>query len=218
MSDTRSLSEIRAIYCDIGGVLLTNGWDHHSRRRVVDSFGLDLTAFEARHEESNDAWEKGKITIDEYLGSTVFYESRTFTREAFVKAMKDQSKVLHAESLRIISGLRMSGRFTVAMLNNESAELNDYRIRTFNLENCFDCYFSSCYVGLRKPHADIYELGLKLLQRPAEECVFIDDRTENVAAAVGVGMRGIHFQSPAQLRDELEKLNVYAGVDGAGVA
>jgi putative hydrolase of the HAD superfamily len=205
------VSEIRAIYCDVGGVLLTNGWDHEIRRRVIESFGLDLAAFEARHEEPNDEWEKGKISIEEYLTETVFYEPRKFTREAFIAAMKSESRVLHPESIRIVSGLRMSGRYTVAMLNNESAELNDYRIRQFKLANCFDCFFSSCYVGLRKPHAEIYKLGLKLLQRAAQECVFIDDRAENVAGGQSVGMHGIHFQSPEQLMAELAKLNIDAG-------
>jgi putative hydrolase of the HAD superfamily len=204
------VSEIRAIYCDVGGVLLTNGWDHNIRRRVVEKFGLDVAAFEARHEQPNDEWEKGKITIDEYLSQTVFYEPRRFTREAFVDAMKNESQVLHVESLRTIAALRHSGQFTVAMLNNESAELNGYRIRKFTLDECFDCFFSSCYVGLRKPGAEIYLLGLKLLQRAPQECVFIDDRPENAAAAVAVGMHGIHFQSPEQMRSELAKLDIHA--------
>lgn len=203
------MSEIKAIYCDVGGVLLTNGWDHHIRRRVLESFGVDVAAFEARHEEPNDAWEKGKITIDEYLTLTVFYEPRNFTRETFIQAMKNESVVLHAESMKIVQGLRMSGLFTVAMLNNEAMELNDYRIQQY-LTNCFDCFFSSCYIGLRKPHREMYEAGLKMLQRLGDECVFIDDRAENVAAAVGVGMHGIHFKNPEQLRDELQKLGVFA--------
>jgi putative hydrolase of the HAD superfamily len=204
------VNEIKAIYCDVGGVLLTNGWDHRSRKRVVEAFGLDLAEFEKRHEEPNDRWERGRITIDEYLDLTVFYEPRPFTREAFVRAMTNESQVLHPDSLHIVAGLRHSGRYTVAMLNNESAELNDYRIHQFALQQCFDCFFSSCYVGLRKPGPQIYLLALKLLQRRPHECVFIDDRSENVAAAVAVGVHGIHFQSPAQLHDELAKLNVHA--------
>jgi putative hydrolase of the HAD superfamily len=207
-SKAAAVSEIKAIYCDVGGVLLTNGWDHHSRKRVVEAFGLDLAEFEKRHDEPNDKWEKGHITIDEYLDLTVFYEARPFTREAFVRAMTSESKVLYPESVRIVAGLRHSGRYTVAMLNNESAELNDYRIHEFGLQQCFECFFSSCYVGLRKPHPPIYLLALKLLQRRPHECVFIDDRSENVAAAVAVGMHGIQFQSPAQLRDELAKLRI----------
>ena len=204
------MSEIRAIYCDVGGVLLTNGWDHNIRRRVIELFGLDLAAFEARHEEPNDQWEKGKITIDEYLTRTVFYEPRKFTREAFCRAMKDESLVLYPENIHLISELRLSGRYTVAMLNNESAELNEYRIQQFKLQECFDCYFSSCYLGLRKPDAEIYRLALKMLQRAPQESVFIDDRPENVAGAVSAGMRGIHFVSPGQLRSELENLNIHA--------
>ena len=204
----RLVSEIRVIYCDVGGVLLTNGWDHNIRRRVIEKFGLDLAAFEARHEEPNDAWEKGKITIDEYLTQTVFYEPRKFTREAFVRAMRDESQVLYPDNIRLISQLRLSGRYTVAMLNNESAELNEYRIQQFKLQECFDCYFSSCYLGLRKPHAEIYHVALKLLQRPSQECVFIDDRPENVAGAVSAGIHGIHFESTSQLRAELEKIGV----------
>jgi putative hydrolase of the HAD superfamily len=93
-------------------------------------------------------------------------------------------------------------------LNNEARETNEYRFKTFGLRNYFNVALSSCYLGLRKPDAAIYETALDILGKPAKRVLFIDDRTENVVAAMQVGLKAIRFDGSADLRHELTRMGV----------
>jgi len=213
------MATINTILWDVGGVLLTNGWDQKGRAAVLSRFGLDRDAFEQRHEEPNDAWEKGLITVDEYLQKTVFHEPRNFTPDEFFAAMKAESQVLADSALGILAALAASDAVLLGMVNNESRELNDYRIQKFRLRDYFKVFLSSCYVGLRKPGARIFELALDVLQRDAESVVFVDDRPGNVAAANALGIHGIQYQGSEPLRAEFERLGISLGAEaGARIA
>ncbi len=204
------MSQISTILWDVGGVLLTNGWDHVERDAVLAYFSLDRAEFEARHPEPNDQWERGLIDAEQYLEQTVFHEPRAFTPEDFLAQMKLQSKLLPTTGLPVLQEIAASGTLELAILNNESRELNDHRIETFELYSYFDCFLSSCYVGLRKPEPRIYQLALDVLQRDAEEVVFIDDRERNIEAARALGINGIVFENAAQLSIELSTLGIAA--------
>jgi putative hydrolase of the HAD superfamily len=197
------------ILFDVGGVLLTNGWDHCERRDVLEQFGLDCAEFEARHPMPNDAWERDAITAKEYLDATVFYEPRNFTADDFLAALFAESVPLPNGGLSILQELAASGKWMLGCLNNEAREPNDYRLQKYNLREAFDVTLSSCYLGLRKPHAAIYRRALDILGKPAERILFIDDRQENVAGARAAGIQGIRFDGAEQLRRDLETLGVY---------
>jgi putative hydrolase of the HAD superfamily len=197
------------ILFDVGGVLLTNGWDHCERSEVLNQFHLDHKEFEARHPRLNDAWERDRITAKEYLDATVFYEPRDFTADDFMQALFVQSIPLPNGGLSILQELAASGKWMLGCLNNEAREPNDYRFKRYGLRDAFDVALSSCYVGLRKPHAPIYRRALDILGRPAERILFIDDRQENVAGAEAAGMKALRFDGADQLRRDLETLGVY---------
>lgn len=200
--------KIRAIYWDIGGVLLTNGWDHEERARVLAQFGIPREEYEARHEEPNDRWEKGELTDEEFLQETVFFKSRSFTAADFIGAIRAQSKWLPGGAKDIISALRQRNALKMAMLNNESGPLNDYRIATFGLAEYFDGFFCSAYIGIRKPDPRMFRAGTEMLHMKPEECAFVDDRESNCAAAAEAGMHAIQYQSEAALRGALSGLGV----------
>lgn len=202
------MSQISTIFWDVGGVLLTNGWDHNERDAVLGRFGVERDEFERRHAEANDPWEKGLISTEEYLNRTVFWKQRDFTWQEIFEAIKAESKVLPNTALEILQQLAASEAFELAIVNNESKDLNDFRIRKFDFLNLFDAFISSCYVGLRKPDTKIYRLALDVLQREPDEVAFIDDREKNVAAANETGIHGIEYKNAAQLASELEKLGI----------
>jgi putative hydrolase of the HAD superfamily len=206
------MAEISTILWDVGGVLLTNGWDHLERAAVLQQFGLDSAPFEQRHEIANDPWEKGLMTAEQYLLQTVFYEPRPFTPAAFLEAMKERSVLLPHSAMRILQDLAASEEVELAMLNNEARELNDYRIERFEMGRYFDVFLSSCYLGLRKPDPKIFELALDVLQRDPEEVAFIDDRQGNCDAAEALGIHAICYQGEAQCVQALERLGLDAGV------
>jgi len=206
------MATINTILWDVGGVLLTNGWDHKERAAVLSHFGVDRNAFEQRHPEPNDLWEKGLLTVEEYLQKTVFYEPRSFSVVEFIDAMRAESKVLNDSALGIIGELASSDSLLLATVNNEARELNDYRIDTFGLRDYFKAFFSSCYVGLRKPDPQIYKLALDVLRRDAAAVAFVDDRPGNVEAAKAVGIHGIVYQGAEKLKLEFERLGIFPGV------
>lgn len=204
------MESISTILWDVGGVLLTNGWDHQQRTAVLARFGLDRDDFERRHTEVDAAWEKDELSADEYLQHTVFYQPRPFTQAAFLDAMREQSTLLPDSAIGILRELAASDEqeYVLATVNNESRIMNEFRLAKFDLLELYDGFFSSCYVGLRKPDRKIYQLALDVLQRDPEEVVFIDDRAENAAAAGSLGIHAICYKGSVQLAEELARLGV----------
>lgn len=205
------MSGISTILFDVGGVLLTNGWDRQQRDPIVARYGLDVADFERRHAEVDAAWEKDEITADEYLRKTVFTTARNFTPAEFLDAMRAQSQVLADSAIGILGELAASERYVLATVNNECRVLNEYRLAKFGLIDRFDAFFSSCYLGLRKPDRKIYQMALDVLERDPEETIFIDDRPENAEAAAGLGIHAIRYTGSELLREELAKLGVDLG-------
>lgn len=196
------------ILFDVGGVLLTNGWDRCERSSVLEQFHLDAAAFNARHPAAYDAWERDSITAKEYLDATVFYEPRSFSHDEMLAAICAQSLLLSDGALGILEELAAADKCLLGVLNNEARETNEYRFRTFGLRAYFQLAFSSCYLGLRKPDAAIYKRALDILGKPAGHVLFIDDRPENIAAAANAGMETIRFTGASALRADLQRLNV----------
>jgi putative hydrolase of the HAD superfamily len=196
------------ILFDVGGVLLTNGWDHGERARVLEHFGLEVSEFEARHLAPYDAWERGAIPVKAYLDAAVFYQPRDFSPDEFFASMLTQSKLLPNGALGTLAELAASHKYLVGALNNEARETNEYRFQKFGLRAHLAVALSSCYLGLRKPEPAIYKRALDILGRPAERILFIDDRAENVAGAQAVGIKAVRFVGENELRRELVSLGV----------
>ena len=205
-------SAIKTIFWDIGGVLLTNGWDRYQRARVLMPLGVDLAEYEPRHEVANYYWERGHIDARAFFERTVFApQARDFTFAELWPRVCAESKVLHPGSfdiLQSLQALRASGQLKLATLNNESIELNEYRLDAFGLRSSFDFFVCSGYVHEMKPLADIYRAAILISGQPASSAVFIDDKQENIEAARSHGMQGIRFESPEQLRSSLAELEI----------
>ena len=201
------MAEITTLFWDIGGVVLTNGWDRGSRKEAAAAFHFDWEEFQDRHDLSFPAFDSGLITLNEYLERTLFYRSRSFSREEFIAFMFAQSKE-YSETRAILDTVSRSGKYFVGAINNEPLELNQYRIETFDLRRNFLVFFSSCYVRSRKPEETIYRIALEVTQRAPEKCLFIDDRPLNLESPRRLGMNVIHHQNAEQLRSELGKFGV----------
>ena len=189
---------------DIGGVLGSNGWDREQRAAAVERFGLDAEDLQYRHEETVGAFESGELTLEEYLDVTVFWTPRPFSRADFTRFVFDLS-VPYPESIAIARRLSV-GDVRMATLNNESRELNEYRIQRFGLCGLFDVFFSSCWLGVRKPTRQIYERVLGMIQAEPDRVLLIDDREQNLAPARSLGMQTILFRAAPQLSGDLAAL------------
>lgn len=193
----KRVSPITTLFLDIGGVLLTNGWDRHARRQAATNFKLELAGMENRHHLTFDTCEEGKITLEEYLERVVFYQKRPFTMAQFQRFMFLQSKP-YPDMIELITQLKVRYELKIAVVSNEGRELNAYRIRKFKLDRFVDFFISSCFVHIRKPDADIFRFALDIAQTPPEQVIYIENTPMFVQIAEGLGIRSIlhtNFQS-----------------------
>lgn len=209
MSDS-SNGAIKTIFWDIGGVLLTNGWDINQRAGVLTSLGVDLPAYEAMHDGVNYYWERGLISAQDFFEQTVLETNPqlNLTFDHLWQLVCGESKVLHGECFDLLSALKSSGKYRLATLNNESKELNEYRLDTFRLRKYFDYFICSGYVHEMKPLPDIYRAAIDISGFAPETALFIDDKQENCDSAIALDMQAIRFDSPEQLRTSLSQLGI----------
>jgi len=186
----RKNAPITALFLDIGGVLLTNGWDHHARRRAVKNFKLNWAEVEERHVLNFETHEEGRMTFEEYLNRVVFYQKRPFTRAQFRSFMCEQSKP-YREMINLVIRLKDQHGLKITVISNESRELNAYRIRQFKLDAFVDSFISSCFVGVRKPDVDMFRLAVDIAQTPVEQVVYIENTPMFVQIAEGLRIRSI---------------------------
>ncbi|HEX7182909.1 MAG TPA: HAD family phosphatase [Thermoanaerobaculia bacterium] len=195
--------DITHVFFDIGGVLGTNGWDREQRALAAERFGLDAE-FDHRHHEVAGEWEMGRITLDEYLESTVFYCPRSFSREELTAFMLAQSEPYRETLLVVEDLLARNPGVRLMTLNNESAELNLHRIERFGLRPLFSAFLTSCWLGVRKPSRAIFERALGIAQAEAGRVLFVDDRDQNLVPAHAMGFQTLHFTDAAALEKALQ--------------
>jgi putative hydrolase of the HAD superfamily len=198
---------ITTLFLDIGGVLLTNGWDREARKKAAGQFGLEPEEFDQRHSLIYEAHENGRLSLDGYLDSVIFYRKRTFSKEDFKEFMFAQSQP-HPGMLELVKELKNRYGLKLVAVNNEGRELMLYRIDKFRLETILDFFVSSCFVHFRKPDQEIFRFALDLCQAPREQIVYIEDRAFFLEVAQGLGIRGIHHTGYETTRKALASLGL----------
>jgi putative hydrolase of the HAD superfamily len=201
---------VTALFLDVGGVLLTNGWDRHARERAAKVFDLDPAEMDERHHLTFDTYEVGKLTLEEYLTRVVFYRDRPFTRDQFRSFMFDQSQPF-PEMIELFNRLKVRHGLKIAVVSNEGRELTEHRIQKFKLNEFVDFFISSCFVHFRKPDTDIFRIALDIAQVPAGHVVYIDDRPMFVQVAEGLGIRGILHTDYDSTRAKLASFGLQKG-------
>jgi len=190
---------------DIGGVILTNGWDYHSRELASQQFNLDLNELNRRHSLMFDTYERGRISLDDYLDKVVFYEPKAFSVNAFKKFMFAQSELLSPMFEMMVQFKKEHGLKVIA-ITNEGKELMQHRIRAFPLKELIDVFICSGFVHLRKPDPEIYQLAIDLCQSEPNQIIYIDDRELLVQIGKSFGLKTIHHREAMQTIAELDAL------------
>ena len=203
----KKTTAISCAFLDIGGVLLTDGWDHLARKRAAKNFKLDWAEMEERHHLTFEIYEEGKITLEEYLSLVVFTEKRSFSRSQFRSFMFAQSKPF-PEMIDLVMQLKDNMGMKIVIVSNEGRELNAHRIQKFKLSRLADCFISSCFVHIRKPDVDIFRLALDVAQVEASQAVFIDNTPMFVQIAEGLGMQSILHVDCKSTRARLSTLGL----------
>lgn len=201
------MTDAPTLFFDVGGVLLTNGWDTAARKLAAETFGLDYPEFQTRHEMLKTAFETGRLSLDSYVKKTVFHRERTFTPDEFKQFMYSSSQLL-GDTLEWVRTLADSGKYRLFTLNNESRELHEERVRRFGLGSVFRAFFTSCYLGQVKPDEDIYVNALGIAGCRQDRAVFIDDRPLNIEPAHALGFNAILFRGLEDLRARLGEFGI----------
>lgn len=216
MKDQRSRGEaggpspITTLFLDIGGVLLTNGWDHDARAAAARLFALPPEEMKTRHDLNLGTYEEGRISLDEYLDRVVFYQERPFSRDEFKAFMFAQSRP-YPEMLELVRGLKSRYGLKTVAVSNEGRELALYRNRTFNLPGLIDFFVSSCFVHLRKPDTEIYRLALDLAQVQVAQVVYVENTEMFARLAEGLGLRTILHAGFESTREAFRRIGLSAG-------
>jgi putative hydrolase of the HAD superfamily len=200
-------ARIKALFTDVGGVLLTNGWDRGARKRAAEQFHLDLAEMDQRHHLTFDTYEIGKLSLDVYLDRIVFYEPRSFSRDDFKTFVFAQSQP-YPEMLELVRQTKVRNKLKLAVVSNEGRELTEYRIRQFGLAGFVDFFVSSCFVHFRKPDTDIFRMAIDLAQTPPDQTVYLDDRPLFVEVARTMGLRAVHHTSYGETKRAFAELGL----------
>jgi putative hydrolase of the HAD superfamily len=200
-------TEIKTLFLDIGGVLLTNGWDHKARRRAVDTFDLNYEEVNERHHLTFDTYEEGKLDLDEYLKRVIFFKERSFTAEEFKNFMFAQTKPF-PDMINYIQRLKSHFNLKTVAVSNEGRELNAFRIKKFKLDVLFDAFISSIFVHYRKPDEDIFRIALDISQTAPNQVVYLDDRLMFVEIARQIGIKAIHHQELEKTKKALSEFGL----------
>lgn len=185
---------IQALFLDVGGVLMTNGWDHALRKKTAEAFNIDYVTMDSRHQLIFDTYETGKLTLDEYLRQTIFFEQRSFTIQDVKQFIFDQARP-YTDMINLVKELKAQHRLKIGVVSNEGRELAVDRIHRFDLPSFVDFFIISSFVHFRKPDLDIYRLSIDVVQVPPSQIAYIDDRALLIEVAKGLGIQGIHHQS-----------------------
>lgn len=202
MNQTKNTSGITCLFLDIGGVLLSDGWDHHARERAATKFKLDAVEMNERHHLTFETFEEGKLSMEDYLTLVVFHQKRAFSRAEFRRFMFAQTTP-HPQMIALAAQLKAQHRLKVAVVSNEARELNAHRIQKFKLGGFVDFFISSCFVHVRKPDVEIFRLALDIAQTPARQVLYIENTPMFIEIAKGLGIRCIHHTDYPSTRSEL---------------
>lgn len=204
---------IKAVIFDLGSVLTTEDW-LAVYEKMANELKIDVGKTKEIVKPLFDKLGKGEISEQifwkEVEAQTGVELSEEFTENFWFKTYKEWSKDIK-ESWEILIELHKRGiRLAVLaniiktslLANKEMGRLQ--RLRDVGVET----FIASCEEGIKKPDLKIYEIALKRLNLLPGACVFVDDKRVNIEAAEKLGIRGIVFQTPEQLREELIKLGL----------
>jgi putative hydrolase of the HAD superfamily len=198
---------ITTLFLDIGGVLLTNGWDTALRKKTADHFGVDYTELDHRHRVTYDTYEEGKMPLETYLQQIIFFEPRKFTTEDVKNFILEQATP-YQDTIDLVHRLKAVYGLKIAVVSNEGREIAEDRISRFHLKDFVDFFVVSAFVHFRKPDLDIYRLALDVAQVQPEEVAYVEDRPLLCEVASGLGIRSVLNRDAAETRLLLAKLGL----------
>lgn len=200
---------IKVIIFDFGNVVLTNDWSHH-HPKDLDEYS---EYFGVAHNDLHAGWKAN--WPDFFIGKTSedeFWEGFLNTAGSKRKDI-GHAKLLWRKYQKPMEGMlellrKLKQKYRLAGLPNIGKGWLDYKREKYKLDDIFDVIVSSGYAGVMKPDIEIYKIVLKKIKAKPEECLFIDDKKENLEPAKRLGMKTILFTDIENLKKELSSLKI----------
>jgi putative hydrolase of the HAD superfamily len=202
-----SAAHFTVLYTDIGGVLGTNGWDTALRRRLCTRFNIDFDEIEARHHLVFDSYERGFLSLVDYLRYVFFHSPRPFTVADLREYTFSQSMVW-PENVAFFKHVKQSNKLKMGLISNEGQGITEHRVGKFGLRQLADFMVISHYVHMRKPDHEIWRLALNLAQAHPHEAIYVDDREMFVNVAAELGFTAVHHTSLESTRTRFQELGL----------
>jgi putative hydrolase of the HAD superfamily len=198
--------KVRAIVFDIGGVLIRMSVS----RATSLADGLSMSPegmWSALQKDPHwKDWQEGRLSPRDWHQHLAKQLGNKLSYEQFVEVW---NRALEPEPIQDPVFLKkLSKKYRLAVLSNTDLLHVAYMERTYDFFNFFPARIYSCRVGASKPDPVIYKEALRACRVTAEAAVYIDDIAAYAQAAERLGMRSVVFQSPAQLRSDLQALGV----------
>lgn len=178
---------IKTIIFDFGDVFLN--LDKPATARELKKF--EISHFSDEMLQQNMSYEKGLISSEEFI--SVYNKSfPKLTSEAFVNSWNSILIDFPKHRLEFLQQLKEEGKYKLILLSNTNHIHIDWvkqHISFFEeFKNCFDAFYLSQEINLRKPDQEIYSFVLQQHELNPEETLFIDDTRENTEAAAKLGI------------------------------
>lgn len=198
---------ITTLFLDIGGVLLTNGWDTALRKKTAAHFGVDYEELDHRHRVTYDTYEEGKMPLETYLQQIIFYEPRPFKPADVKKFILEEARP-YEDVIGLVKKLKVIYNLRIAVVSNEGREIAEDRIHRFHLKDFVDFFIVSAFVHFRKPDLDIYRLAMDVAHVKPDEVAYIDDRPLLCEVAASLGIHSVLNRNEAETRQKLAELGL----------
>ncbi len=181
------MKNIKTLIFDFGDVFI-NLDKKGAMKNALTLFQLD--SFDAAIIETNTQYEIGKISDSEFIG---FYEKKFpfLSKAEIIEAWNYILRDFPKHRLEFIQNLAASHDYKLILLSNTNAIHIDFVKQNVSFfeefKSCFDVFYLSHEIQLRKPNADIFDFVLKENNLVSRECLFIDDTKDNTDTADRMG-------------------------------
>jgi putative hydrolase of the HAD superfamily len=196
---------IRAIFFDLGGVILRTEYQT-PRQYLAERLNMeydDLVRLVFESDTSRKA-SIGALTADEHWAALMVRLKRPVSDAQKIRDEFFGGDVLDHELIQLIRALHGQS-YKTGLISNAWDDIRQYIVRQ-KFDDCFDSITVSAEVGVVKPEAKIYQVALEQVQIQADEAVFVDDFPANIEGCEKVGMQGILFKDPDEVKQKLKAL------------
>ncbi len=196
---------IKAIIFDLGGVLLRtrdfSARDHLAERLGMGRLELEELIFSG---DSGDRAQRGEITAAQHWEN--LRHKLNCSEAQFNALLEDFYSEDELDQYLVDYVNLLHGSYKTALLSNALDDLRQAIAEKWHFEKAFDYMIISAEVKMVKPEPGIFRLALDKLRVNARQAIFVDDMRRNVEAAGRLGLNAIQFQSPQQVRLDIDRL------------